>query len=70
MLLVSLRSKKNPLKARFGSTRYKHLDLARSEFLRFVASPNESLRYITTDYMFKYTFWITTTLLESLRNQK
>ena len=42
----------------------------RSEFLRFVASPNESLRYIIIYYMFKYTFWITTTLLESLRSQK
>ena len=42
----------------------------RSEFLRFVASPNESLTYIIINYMFRYTFRITRTFLESLRIQK
>ena len=42
----------------------------RNEFLRFVASPNESIRFIIIYYMFKYTFVIPTTLIESLRNQK
>ena len=42
----------------------------RSAFLRLVAAPNESLRYIIIYYMFKYTFWITTTLLESLQSEK
>ena len=37
-------------------THCKHLDLARSEFLRFVKAPNESLRLIIIYYMFKYTF--------------
>ena len=46
-----------------------HLDLVRSEFLKFVASSNDSLRFIIIYYMFKYTFGITTNLLESLRSQ-
>ena len=41
-----------------------------SEFLRFIASENESLRIIILYYMFKYTFGITTTLLESLLSEK
>ena len=39
-------------------------------FLRFFESPIESLRFIILDYMFQYTFTITTTLLESLGSQK
>ena len=35
----------------------------------FVGAPNESLRLIIY-YMFKYSFRIKTSLLESLRNQK
>ena len=42
----------------------------RSEFLRFVASPNVSLRFIIICHKFKYTFGIKITLLQSLRNQK
>ena len=53
-----------------GKTYFKYLDLVRSEFLSFVAPPNESLRIIIKYYMFKYTFGIRTTLLESLRSQK
>ena len=41
-----------------------------SEFLRFVASANESLRIIILYYMLKYTFGITTTLLQSLFSKK
>ena len=61
---------KSPFK-RFdlGKTGYKHLVLARCDFLKLVGAPNESLRLIITNYMFKYTFGIKTTL-ESLRNQK
>ena len=44
--------------------------LARNEFLKLVGAPNESLRIIIIYYMFKYTFGIKTTLLESLRNKK
>ena len=43
---------------------------ARAEFLRLVGAPNESLTLIIIYYMFKYTFRIKTTLLESLHNQK
>ena len=46
------------------------LVLARSEFSKLVGAPNEFLRPIIIDYMFKYTFGIKTTLLESLRSQK
>ena len=38
----------------FGKTGYKHLVLARSEFLEIVGAPNESLRLIILNYMFKY----------------
>ena len=39
-------------------------------FLRLVEAQNESLRLITICYMFKYTFGIETTLLESFRSRK
>ena len=42
----------------------------RSEFLKFVGPPTESLRLIILNYMFKFTFGIKTTSLESLRNKK
>ena len=45
------------------------LVFARGEFLSVVGARNESLRIILMYYMFKYWFGITTTLLESLRNQ-
>ena len=35
---------------------YKHLIIARSEFLKLVGAPNESLRLIIIYYIFKYTF--------------
>ena len=41
----------------------------RGEFLRLVRAQNESLRLIIIYYMYKYTFVIKTTLLESLRSQ-
>ena len=69
-LLESLRSQKRPFKARLSKTCYKYLHLARIEFLRFFAGPNESVRLILIYYMFKYKFWFKTTLLESLQNQK
>ena len=53
-----------------GKTCYKHLYLVRSAFLSFVQSPNESLRLIVIYYMFKLTFGIKITLLESLQNRK
>ena len=46
------------------------MDLARSEFLRFVAAPNESLRLIIIYYMFKYSFEFNTTFLESIWTKK
>ena len=54
----------------FGKTGYKHLVLVRSEFLELAGAPNESLRLIIIYYMFKHTFGIKKTLLESLQNQK
>ena len=42
----------------------------RSEFSNLVGAPNESLRLNIINYLFKYTFGIKTTLLESFRNQK
>ena len=53
-----------------GKTSYKHLVFARGEFLRFFGAPNESLRLIIMYYLFKYTFWSKTTLLDSHRSQK
>ena len=52
-----------------GKTGYKHLVLARSEFLMVVGASNEFLRIIKINYMFKYTIGIKKTLLESLQNQ-
>ena len=54
----------------FGKTSYKDLVFARGEFLRFFLDPNESLRLIIIDYMFKYMFGNKTSLLESHRSQK
>ena len=51
-------------------TCYMQLDLARSEFLRFVEALNESLKLIIIYYQVKYTFGIKITFLESLRNEK
>ena len=53
-----------------GKTSYKDLVFARSEFLKLVVDPNESLRLILIYYMFKYSVEIKKTLLESLRSQK
>ena len=39
-------------------------------FFRLVGAPNESLIIIIIYYMFKYSFGIQTTLIESLRRQK
>ena len=61
---------KNPFKGSIGKTSYKDLIFARGEFFRLVRAQNESLRVIIIYYMFKYTFGIITTLLESLRSQK
>ena len=54
----------------FGKTSYKDLVIARNEFFRLVGAPNEFLILIIIYYMFKYSFRIQTTLLESLRRQK
>ena len=53
----------------FGKSSYNDFVLARSEFLRLVEAPNKFLILVTIYYMFKYTFGIKTTLLESLRSQ-
>ena len=68
--LESLRSQKTLWTLELGKTFYKYSHLARIEFFRFFAALNESLRLVIIYYMFKYKFWIKTTLLESLRNQK
>ena len=60
---------KTHLKARFRQTSYKDLVFERGESLSVFGAQNESLRIILMCYMFKYLFGITTTLLESLRNQ-
>ena len=52
-----------------GKTSYKYLVFARGESLSVVGAHNESQRIILMNYMFKYGFGITTTLLESLRTQ-
>ena len=69
-LLKSLRTQKALERLDFGKTTYNDFVLARSEILRIIRSSNESLRLIIIYYMFKYTFWIGTNLLESVRNQK
>ena len=53
-----------------GKTGFKHFVLPRSEFLKLVGAPNEFLRLTIINYMFKYTFGVKKTLLESLQNQK
>ena len=69
-LLELHRCRKSPLQVDFVKTSYNDFVLPRSEFLRHIGAPNESLRLIIINYMFKYTLGIKTTLLESLRNQK
>ena len=50
----------------FGKTSYEDLVFVRSDFIRLVGAPNESLRLIIIYYMFKYSFRIKTSFLESL----
>ena len=69
-LLKSLWNQKTPLKAHLGTICQKDLVFARSEFSRLVGAQNESLRLIITNYIFKYTFSIKTTLLELFQSQK
>ena len=54
----------------FGKTSSTDFVLARNEFLRLVGSPNESLILLIIYYMFKYSFGIKTTFLESLWSPK
>ena len=54
----------------FGKTSCNDFVLARSEFLKLVGAPNESLKLIIINNISKYTFGIKATLLESLRSQK
>ena len=68
-LLESLRNQNTHFRARFRQTSYTDLVFGRGEFLSVVGAQNECLRIILMSYMFKYGFGITTTLLESLRNQ-
>ena len=68
-MLESLRNQNTHFRARFRQTSYKEIVFARREFLSVVRDQNESLRIILMSYTFKYWFGITTTLLESLRNQ-
>ena len=42
----------------------------RSDLIRLVGAPNKSLRLIIIYYVFKYSFRIKTSLLESLRSLK
>ena len=42
----------------------------RSDLIRIVGAPNESLRLVIIYYMFKYSFRFKTSLLESLRRKK
>ena len=53
-----------------GKTSYEELVFPRGEFLSLFGAQNECLRLIIINYMFKYTFGIKTTLLESLRSKK
>ena len=68
--LETLQNQKGLQRLDFGNTTYNDFVLARSEYLRNIGAPNESLRLIILYYMFKYTFGTKTTLLESLQNQK
>ena len=54
----------------FGKTSYKELVFAQNDFLRLFGAPNESVILLIIYYMFKYSFGIKTTLLESLGSQK
>ena len=54
----------------FGKTSYNDFVIARSEFSRLVGALNESLGLIVLCYVFKYLFWIKTTLVESHQSQK
>ena len=51
-------------------TIYKDIVFARSDLIRLVGAPNESLRLIIIYYWFKYSFRIKISLLESLRSRK
>ena len=53
-----------------GKTSYKDVVFVRSELIRLVGAPKESLRVIIIYYSFKYSFRIKISLLESLRSQK
>ena len=53
-----------------GKTSYKDLVFARSVLIRLVGAPNESVRLIIIYYMFKVSFRIKTSFLESLRSRK
>ena len=54
----------------FGKTTYKDLVFARGAFLRFIGAPNESLRLIIIYYLFKYSFRVKISLVESLGTKK
>ena len=54
----------------FGKTSYTDFVLGRNEFLRLVGAPTESQVIIIIYYMYRYTFGIKITFLESLRSQK
>ena len=69
-LLESLRNQKKAFKGSISAKLHNNFVLTRIESLRHIGVPNESPRLIIIDDMFKYTFGIKTTLLESLRNQK
>ena len=62
--------KKIHLRLDLGKTSYKDLVFVRSDLIRLVGAPNDSLRVIITYYSFKYSFRIKITLLEPLRSQK
>ena len=68
-LLESLRSQNTHFRAPFRQTSYKDLVFTRGEFLSVIGAQNEPLRTILMYYIFKYWIGITTTFLESLRNQ-
>ena len=58
-LLELLWSQKKALETLyFGKPSYKDIDFARSDFLRIVGAPNESLILILIYYMFKYSVGI------------
>ena len=70
MLLGTLRCQLSPLRLDLGKTGYKHLVLARSEFLKLIVALNESLRLIIKNYMLRFTFRIKTTLLDIFRSRR